>query len=287
MFFKNYTRKQWRRDPRDLDPSVCGRIPIRTNRDDRFLSRKFQALPAAGYTAMFEKMLAHPKIELRLRHRLPRSRARRLSYRHLIYTGTDRRILRPLASAPCPIARCASSRRRCAQEYFQPAMQVNYPNDHDYTRIVEIKHATGQKLPVTTIVREYPGGLRRPAASRIIPSPRRTRVPSISNTPSARKRRAGRQFRRPAGDVSLLQHGPGGRHGAGGIRKNPREIHARLNPPRGKLISACRASWASRGRRAPCGAGATWRPRPPARCWCLDRRPLPPSSGAPRATCRG
>src|SRR5713101_1909683 len=35
-------------------------------------------------------------------------------------------------------------------------MQVNYPNDYDFTRIVEIKHATGQKLPSTTIVREYP-----------------------------------------------------------------------------------------------------------------------------------
>ena len=42
------------------------------------------------------------------------------------------------------------------QEFFQPAMQANYPNDHDFTRIVEIKHATGQKLPATTIVREYP-----------------------------------------------------------------------------------------------------------------------------------
>src|SRR5678815_480869 len=43
-----------------------------------------------------------------------------------------------------------------AQEFYQPAMQVNYPNDHAFTRIVEIKHATGQQLPVTTIVREYP-----------------------------------------------------------------------------------------------------------------------------------
>ena len=42
------------------------------------------------------------------------------------------------------------------QEFFQPVMQVNYPNDHDFTRIVEVKHATGQELPVTTIVREYP-----------------------------------------------------------------------------------------------------------------------------------
>ena len=40
--------------------------------------------------------------------------------------------------------------------YYQPAVQVNFPNDNDYTRIVETKHITGQKLPVTTIVREYP-----------------------------------------------------------------------------------------------------------------------------------
>src|SRR5207247_689723 len=39
---------------------------------------------------------------------------------------------------------------------FQPAMQVNYPNENDFTRIVEIKHATGQKHDRTTIVREYP-----------------------------------------------------------------------------------------------------------------------------------
>jgi UDP-galactopyranose mutase len=41
-------------------------------------------------------------------------------------------------------------------EYYQPAVQVNYPNDHEFTRIVETKHVTGQKLPLTTIVREYP-----------------------------------------------------------------------------------------------------------------------------------
>jgi UDP-galactopyranose mutase len=35
-------------------------------------------------------------------------------------------------------------------------MQVNYPNDEEFTRIVEIKHATGQQCENTTIVREYP-----------------------------------------------------------------------------------------------------------------------------------
>ena len=40
--------------------------------------------------------------------------------------------------------------------FWQPAMQVNYPNEEEFTRIVEIKHATGQECANTTIVREYP-----------------------------------------------------------------------------------------------------------------------------------
>jgi len=41
--------------------------------------------------------------------------------------------------------------------FWQPVMQVNYPNDEAFTRIVEIKHATGQQCENTTIVRESGG----------------------------------------------------------------------------------------------------------------------------------
>jgi UDP-galactopyranose mutase len=154
MFFKNYTRKQWRRDPRDLDASVCGRIPVRTNRDDRFLTENFQALPTRGYTAMFEKMLAHPKIEVRLKTDFREARGQ-VRWRHLIYTGPIDAYF-DQCFGPLPYRSLRFERETHEREFFQPAMQVNYPNDHDYTRIVEIKHATGQQLPVTTIVREFP-----------------------------------------------------------------------------------------------------------------------------------
>jgi UDP-galactopyranose mutase len=40
---------------------------------------------------------------------------------------------------------------------WQPALQVNYPDlDVPYTRTVEIKHATGQKIDATTVIREFP-----------------------------------------------------------------------------------------------------------------------------------
>jgi UDP-galactopyranose mutase len=154
MFFKNYTRKQWLRDPKNLDPSVCGRIPIRTNRDDRYLSEKFQALPKNGYTAMFEKILAHRKIDISLKTDYREARTQ-IRFDHLIYTGPiDEYYDHCFGHLPYRSLRFEPE--TLPQEFFQPAMQVNYPNDYEFTRIVEIKHATGQKLPRTTIVREYP-----------------------------------------------------------------------------------------------------------------------------------
>lgn len=154
MFFKNYTRKQWRRDARDLDASVCGRIPIRTNRDDRYLSERFQALPELGYTKMFEKMLSDPRIEVRLKTDFREVR-QQVRFNHLIFTGPiDEYYDHSFGHLPYRSLRFEPETLR--QEFFQPVMQVNYPNDHEFTRIVEIKHATGQTIPVTTIVREYP-----------------------------------------------------------------------------------------------------------------------------------
>lgn len=153
-FFKNYTRKQWQRDPRELDASVCGRIPVRTNRDDRYLSEKFQALPRDGYTRLFERMLDHPNIEVRLQTDY-RQIAARLRFKEMVYTGPiDAFYAERLG--PLPYRSLRFEPETLEREYFQPAVQVNYPNDYDFTRIVELKHATGQQLPVTTIVREYP-----------------------------------------------------------------------------------------------------------------------------------
>jgi UDP-galactopyranose mutase len=153
-FFRGYTRKQWRREPSELDPSVCGRIPIRTNRDDRYLSDKFQALPREGYTRLFERMLDHPNIEVRLRTDYREARAQ-VHCDHLIYTGPIDEYFDHCFGA-LSYRSLRFEPETYQQEFFQPAVQVNYPNDHEFTRIVEIKHATGQRSPVTTIVREYP-----------------------------------------------------------------------------------------------------------------------------------
>ncbi len=65
-FFRNYTRKQWGLDPSELDAAVTARVPVRTNRDDRYFTDTYQAMPLHGYTRMFERMLAHPNIKIML-----------------------------------------------------------------------------------------------------------------------------------------------------------------------------------------------------------------------------
>ena len=169
LFFEGYTLKQWKRHPRELDASVCGRIPVRTNRDDRYLSESFQALPKRGYTALFETMLnASPGVELHLGVDFEQARAR-WSHKHLVFTGAiDEFYGRRFGALPYRSLRFEhesfSAEQLRAREpisgkpgFWQPAMQVNYPEPEvPFTRIVEIKHATGQRIDATTIVREFP-----------------------------------------------------------------------------------------------------------------------------------
>src|SRR5207253_4600119 len=85
-FFRGYTRKQWERDPSELHASVCARIPLRTNVDDRYFTDSFQNMPVNGYTAMFERMLDHPLIDVQLQ--TPYQEVKdEVGYDHLVYTG--------------------------------------------------------------------------------------------------------------------------------------------------------------------------------------------------------
>src|SRR5436190_9118251 len=85
-FFRGYTRKQWGLDPSELDAQVTARVPTRTNRDDRYFTDAYQAMPKFGFTRMFEKMLDHPNINVLLNadYRDVKDWA---PHRELIFTG--------------------------------------------------------------------------------------------------------------------------------------------------------------------------------------------------------
>lgn len=156
LFFEGYTLKQWQRHPRDLDASVCGRIPIRTNRDDRYLTESFQALPDKGYTALFENLLARsPGVTVKLGMDFAEAKEK-FPHRHLVFTGPIDEFYR-FRHGPLPYRSLRFEHESFSHGFFQTAMQVNYPDrEIPFTRIVEIKHATGQLIDATTILREFP-----------------------------------------------------------------------------------------------------------------------------------
>jgi UDP-galactopyranose mutase len=145
-----YTVKQWGLAPEQLDASVTARVPIRLSHDDRYFQDRFQALPAQGYTALMRCLLAHPNIHVELGVDY-----RELDGRRVIFTGAVDELLN-YEFGVLPYRGLRFEHLHSAQERVQPCAQVNYPNQHAYTRITEYKHMTGQRIPGSSLAREYP-----------------------------------------------------------------------------------------------------------------------------------
>ena len=155
LFFRGYTRKQWDLDPSQLDKQVTSRIPTRTNTDDRYFTDSFQAMPLDGYTAMFEKMLDNPLIEVRTGVDF-RDLRNEVEAGHIVYTGPIDEYF-DFCFGKLPYRSLKFDHKTIELEQYQPVGTVNYPSpDVPYTRISEYKHLTGQQAPRTTITYEYP-----------------------------------------------------------------------------------------------------------------------------------
>ncbi|UYZ62932.1 UDP-galactopyranose mutase [Hymenobacter weizhouensis] len=153
-FFRNYTRKQWGLDPSELDKSVTSRVPTRTNRDNRYFTDTYQAMPLHGYTRMFERMLDHPNIKVMLNtdyHDVIDF----IPFKEMIYTGPVDEFF-DFKYGKLPYRSLEFKHETLSTEQFLPAPVVNYPNEHLYTRITEFKQLTGQQHPKTSVVYEYP-----------------------------------------------------------------------------------------------------------------------------------
>jgi UDP-galactopyranose mutase len=154
--FRGYTRKQWGLDPSELDSSVTARIPVRTNRDDRYFTDTFQAMPLHGYTRMFENMLDHPNIKIMVNTDY-RDIEREVKFGEMIYSGPVDEFF-GYRFGKLPYRSLEFKHEVHDKEVFQVAPVVNYPMDHAYTRITEFKYLTGQQHSKTAVVYEFPRG---------------------------------------------------------------------------------------------------------------------------------
>jgi UDP-galactopyranose mutase len=152
-FFKYYTIKQWNHEPKELSPSVCGRIPVRTNDDCRYFTDKYQYMPLDGYTKMFEKMLSHENIDFVLGTDY-KSLADKVEYEKIIYTGPIDYFFE-YKFGKLPYRSIIFEFENHEEELFQEAAVINFvDNSKIFTRVAEYKYLTSQKSNTTTISKE-------------------------------------------------------------------------------------------------------------------------------------
>lgn len=161
--FKYYTMKQWGVKPEDIDPSVTARVPVRISKENGYFTDKYQGMPLHGYTPMFASMLEHPAITLRLnadaRELLTLEEGKILFEGapfdgKVLYTGPLDELF-GFAYGRLTYRSLDFVFETLKKEYAQLCGTVNYTVSENYTRITEFKHLTGQKCPVTTVMKEY------------------------------------------------------------------------------------------------------------------------------------
>jgi UDP-galactopyranose mutase len=152
--FEGYTLKQWGMRPEELNPGVTARVPISVSRDDRYFQDRYQAMPRDGYTALFRRLLNHPRITVELN----------TEYHDVVTSTTNQRIIftGPIdeffnyAHGPLPYRSIRFDRRLEPRTAGLPVGTINYPNEFDFTRISDQRHLSGCPDAAPLLITEYP-----------------------------------------------------------------------------------------------------------------------------------
>ena len=139
-FFREYTIKQWDNDPTELPASVARRLPVRYNYNTRYYNDRWVGIPINGYTPIFQQMLDHPNIDVRLncdyfavRHMIPRSKT-------VIYSGPLDKFF-DYKHGKLNWRTCDFKFETFPMEDYQGVTQINYPTlSVPYTRTIEFRH---------------------------------------------------------------------------------------------------------------------------------------------------
>lgn len=168
-FFRNYTSKQWGMPPEKVDPSIIKRVPVRSNYEINYYNDYMQGIPSEGYNALFERLLDHPLIEVRvntsfvLADWISTSQSRKESGDRIpVFYSGPLDALFDYKYGPLPWRTLLFETERLQVPDAQGTSVVNYVDaDVPFTRIHEYKHYHPEKkevmrYPETIICREYP-----------------------------------------------------------------------------------------------------------------------------------
>lgn len=156
---KDYTAKQWGREPKELPAFIIRRLPVRFTYDNNYFNDLYQGIPVGGYTQIVEKMLDVPNITVKLNTDFLENKQDYLNrYDKVIYTGMiDQFFDYQLGTLEYRSLRFDTE--VLDTDNFQGNAVVNYTDSETpFTRIIEHKHFEFGKgnRGKTVITHEYP-----------------------------------------------------------------------------------------------------------------------------------
>jgi len=164
--FLNYSTKQWGKRPEEMDSSVTARVPILISEENGYFSDNYQAMPKGGYYKLFANLNDHENIDILLNtdHKdilgLDETDHSFTLYGEafigdVIFTGMLDELF-DFRFGQLPYRSLKFQFERHKMVSYQQSTTVNYPNEHDYTRITEFKKMYHLHTDVTSIVKEFP-----------------------------------------------------------------------------------------------------------------------------------
>lgn len=150
--FKNYTVKQWELSIDDIDNSVLARVPIYISTDRRYFQDKYQGIPLKGYTNLINNIIDNNNITLLLNTNFKDLDIR--DFKYVFYTGSIDEFFE-YKYGILPYRSIYFDNRIINKEYYQSSSVINYPNNYDFTRIIEHKRFLNEKSNKTFISFEF------------------------------------------------------------------------------------------------------------------------------------
>jgi UDP-galactopyranose mutase len=157
LFIKEYTAKQWGKDPKELPASIIKRLPVRFDMNDRYYhdSHIYEGIPTEGYTKIFERMLENIDVELSADYFSDREYFDKLANK-VIYSGPIDKFF-DYSFGDLEYRSLLFTRTFHSDYDYQGTAVVNYPElKYEYTRIIQHRYFNFGKSKRDIITHEYP-----------------------------------------------------------------------------------------------------------------------------------
>jgi len=160
-FIKNYTTKQWGKNPKKLPSTIFNRLPLRFSYNQNYQKTcKWQGMPLSGYTGLVSNMLDNNKIKIKLNNNFNLFDEKYNVKYFTIYTGPLDKFFN-FKHGKLEWRSLKFEKKIYNTTDYQGNSVINYPElKYRFTRIHEPKHLHLERdyfnLKKTVIIKEFP-----------------------------------------------------------------------------------------------------------------------------------